>query len=483
MLEELCGKCGMPYSVRSSPTHASLTRCASCGCATGIAPLEWSKKQPEAYQPFLSLVKRALSGEAQELRPPNRLAIIESAVNSFNGSIAHFADLFCSWWGVDRPDDLCRWFGASLTQEVLVDTLMRRRWVDPKLAVIAVTSFAQEWLRQGGTDVQEPLRFTAISFPGQSGVKKSIESELAERAAEAGIPERRALRIAAGKAFPASWLRSAEGFALLRFVDSLPQHVREIVEKRHGLKQAMRKKSSTRAVERLAAIEYLREIVQFVLSSEPRSTFRRNNPSLTIWFNRYDRMWLHTQLEDRSFRSKKWKSLEAARKEFSSNLVALLARNPAAGIVELSNQNIELNRVLSRQDSAWYEAQIDSFRQVTYQNRLREAVSQRRDKFLASVHDSLLSFTEVSLRVKAAQRWLRLYDSAWLKEQMPKIEEAQLKRKILEQRVAVTAGIAQGCKSRGEFGRTYKALHDWMEKRDRAWFDVQLPETKVLTPR
>lgn len=483
MLEEMCGKCGTPYSVRSNPSRTFLARCPSCGCATGMAPLDWSKKQPAAYQPFVSLVERALRGEAQELRPLNRLAIIATAVNSFNGSIGNFIDLFCKWWGVDQPEDLCSWFGASLTQDVLRKILMGQRWVDPKLVVIGVTSFAQEWLRQRNADVQEPLRFSVAPCAGESGVHMSIESELAERARAAGIPAWHALQIAAGKAFSASWLHSAEGFVLQRFIDSLPQEHRETVAKRHALARAWRRHSSASVAERQALVTYLRNAVLVALNSEPKNYFRRNNPKLTIWFNRHDRSWLQTQLDDRGFRPGIWKSLEAAREEFSSNLEALLARCPTAGIMELNNQNVKLRNLLDRHDSVWFEEKIEAFRRTTYLNRLFESVLRQRTKFLAAVHDTLLSPTEVNLRARPAQIWLRRYDRVWLEEQMLEIKVRKLELKIREKRVAVAVYIEQGCRSRGDLARAHKVLHDWMKKNDRTWLDVQLPDTKTYIPR
>lgn len=487
ILEEMCGNCGMPYAVRSTAARTSLARCSRCGSSTGMAPPDWSKKRPTAYEPFESLVERALRGETQELRPPNRLAIITAAVKSSDGSIAQLIDLFCRWWDVDRLEELRSWFGTSVTQDILNEILLGRRWVDPTFAVIAVMSFAQEWLRQRNTDVQEPLRFSAVTHDGGSGLDIGVESQLLERAAEAGIPEWQALQIAAGNAFRVSGMRGAEGIAIRRFLDSLPQELHEAVAERHALARAKRKSSLPGEfdADRWTLVKHRRAAVLDLLSSGSmtRNKLWRNHGSLMTWLTRHDRSWLQAQLPDRLFRPHIWKSIETAREEFLSTIEALLAHCPSAGLMDLIHQNVQLHAFLERHDPAWLEAKKETFKQTTDPKKRFDNVSQRRTEFLAAVHDPSLASTALSLRAPAAHAWLRLNDGAWLREQTRHMKEQKQDQKTLEKRDAVVRYMEQGIRRRGDFAKAHWGLYYWMLKNDRKWFDTHLPSPQAFVPR
>ncbi|MDM7951445.1 hypothetical protein [Hydrogenophaga sp.] len=449
-----------------------------------MAPPDWSKKRPAAYQSFESLVERSLRGETQELRPPNRLAIITAAVKSSDGSIAQLIDLFCRWWDVDRPEELRSWFGASVTQEILSEILLGRRWVDPPFAVIAVISFAQEWLRQRNTEVQEPLQFSAATLCGESGLDTDVESQLLERATVAGIPEWQALQIAAGNAIRVQGIRRAEGIDIRRFLDSLPQALREAVAERHALARAKRKSSVPGEfdADRWTLVKHRRAAVLDLLSSGSmtRNELWRNHGSLMTWVTRHDRTWLQAHLPDRLFRPHLWKDKEVARAEFLSTIDALLARCPSAGLMDLIRSNVQLHAFLERHDPAWLKTQKETFNQTNGTKRRLNNVSQRRTEFLAAVHDPSLASTALSLRAPAAHAWLRLNDRAWLREQTRHIEEQKQDQKTREKRDAVIHYIEQGIRSRGDFAKAHWGLYYWMLKNDRKWFDTNLPSSQAF---
>lgn len=476
ILEEMCGKCGTPYADRLVTSRTSLARCISCGSTAGMAPPDWSKKQPPAYQPFVSLLERALRGETEELRPASRLAIITSAVKFSDSSISQLIDLFCKWWGVDRPEDLRNWFGSSLTQGILSEILTGRRWVDPSLVIVAVTSFAQEWLHQRNTYIQEPLRFSAKPHCGESDLHINIESQLVERAIEVGIPEWQAIKIAS--AFKLTGMRMAERTLIRRFVDTLPDELRAVIDVRHTLTRAMRKSSSRSVADKLALIEHRRATVLELLNSDEGYNFRRDQTTLITWFKRNDREWLEAQLQNRLFRPYIWKTLKSAREEFSSNIEKLLKLRPSAALRDLVRQNVQLHSFLNRHDKSWLEVKKEVFKQTTYPQKKLDSLLLRRTEFLTSMNDPSVSST--ALYLSATVGWLRTNDRAWYREQLLNNREQKREQKIRGNRETIIRCIEQGIRRRPDFIKAHRALYNWMLKNDKKWLDAHLPATMTF---
>lgn len=457
MLEEMCGNCGTPYAERSKPAGISLASCSRCGSHAGSSPSYWLHKQPEAYRQFESLVERSIRGEAEELRPANRLAVLTTAVNSCDGSTRELVDMFFKWWGAEKIEDLRSWFGAALTEELLHDILMGQRWVDPAFVLIAVTSFASEWIRQRDTVAQEPLEFSTRHYYDKFGPGIDLDRQLRGFAEKAGLPERQAQKIINGNAFKRSAVREAENIGIRRFLDSLPQDMRAAIAARHTLTKLEQ------------------DDVGKDLDVGPAARSESTKSNGPLW------TWLQAQIPDSTLMLRSKTSLVTAREKFTSNIEALLTQRPSANLMDLRRQDAQLHSFLQRVDQLWLRAKKDAFKQASSHGKELARGPRYRANFLFAAGDPSLSNKPISRRSPWAYEWLLLHDSKWLKEQVSSMKVSERDRRIQENRTAVLNILEQGFGTRTDFMNAHWLLYKWMLQNDRLWFDDRIPFSRTST--